>query len=162
MNETSNSPAAPTATPATTQPPKKGSGVVGFVFVLLIVIGIVVSCNSKSDSSSSSTSTSAPAAAAAPVVADTSYTVTYKVTGTAGAVDLTMSDEDGDTSQQSKVAVPVTRTLRNMHEGDFLYISAQNQGESGSVICSIEVDGVPVKTATSSGAYVISTCSGRL
>ena len=45
--------------------------------------------------------------------------------------------------------------------GEFVYISAQNEGEYGSVTCRITVDGVVVSENTSSGAYGIATCEGR-
>lgn len=48
-----------------------------------------------------------------------------------------------------------------VNRGAFLYISAQNQGESGSVTYEIWVDGAKWRDSTSRRAYVISTCSGR-
>jgi hypothetical protein len=98
------------------------------------------------------------------------HEVRYKVGGTARTADITISNGSGDSSQQSDIKVP----LRNQHdgtegiilsdvpEGTFLYISAQNQGSSGTITCAIEVDGIPVKTNQSSGGYTIATCSGRL
>lgn len=104
------------------------------------------------------------------LVAPTSHTVVYKVGGTASQADITYRNSTGDTSQQDNIDVPLTRKsdggqgliLENMHRGDFLYISAQNQDRYGSITCSIEVDGVVVKTNTSHGAFTIATCSGRL
>lgn len=97
------------------------------------------------------------------------HTVTYKVEGTATSTDITFSNPDGGTSQASDKAVPlgnrttgtegITGTFKS---GSFLYISAQNGDSSGSITCIIEVDGVVMKTTTSSGGYTIATCSGRL
>ncbi|MCP4542702.1 MAG: hypothetical protein GY832_36735 [Chloroflexi bacterium] len=44
--------------------------------------------------------------------------------------------------------------------GDFLYISAQNENDRGTIACEIVVNNVKVETAESSGAYVIAGCSG--
>lgn len=154
MNDTTST-AAP-ALPAK----KKGAGgkVLTGLGVLLLIGAIANSCGDSSTSGSAAPAATRSAAAA--TVDD--YDVTYRITGTARTVDITMSDSDGDTVQQSDLPVPVVKVERHMHSGEFAYISAQNQGESGTVTCTIELDGVPVKTSTSSGAYVIATCSGRI
>lgn len=98
------------------------------------------------------------------------HTVTYKVEGTTKQASITYENANGDTSQQSDIDVPLTRkidhteglVLSGMKKGAFLYISAQNSEEYGSVTCIIEVDGVRVKENTSRGGYTIATCSGRL
>ena len=94
-------------------------------------------------------------------VLDTSISVTYEVTGSANAVDVTYENDDGGTSQEGEVPVPWSYTFTG-EPGDFVYISAQNQGESGSVTATIITDGDTFKTSTSSGAYVIATASGSL
>ena len=91
-------------------------------------------------------------------------TVTFEVTGTALYVNITLRAGKTKT-QQSDVVVPMKSKLGNpltysAYPGDFLYISAQNQGEYGSVTCTIKVDGVTLISNTSSGAYVIATCDG--
>jgi hypothetical protein len=92
--------------------------------------------------------------------------VVYEVTGTATGVDITMEGVSG-TSQQSDVAVPLTNQSGKpgLHlskkSGDFLYISAQNNDDTGSVTCTIKADGKVISTVTSNGAYTIATCSGR-
>jgi hypothetical protein len=43
--------------------------------------------------------------------------------------------------------------------GDFVYLAAQNEHDSGRVIRIIKADGVEIERATSSGGYVIATCS---
>jgi hypothetical protein len=47
-------------------------------------------------------------------------------------------------------------------DGQFVYVSTQNKGETGTITCNIVLDGVVVKTSTSEGAYKIASCSGRL
>lgn len=92
---------------------------------------------------------------------DTSYDVEYKVTGSASKVDITIENEDGGTSQYHDVPVPWSYTFKG-EVGDFVYVSAQNQGQSGTVTATIYRDGETFKTSTSSGAYVIATASGSL
>lgn len=95
--------------------------------------------------------------------------VEYFVEGTADSVDITYSTASGDIAQQSSVQVPLRRedggdrgiSLGRVRPGTPVYISAQNNGGHGSVICSIESDGVQVAETESSGAYVIAQCSGR-
>jgi hypothetical protein len=47
-------------------------------------------------------------------------------------------------------------------EGQFLYISAQNNNSSGTVKVRIDVDGKTFKSGSSTGAYVIATATGSL
>ena len=89
----------------------------------------------------------------------TSSVVEYEITGSASKVDVTLQNETGGTEQYSDVSVPHTYTF-NYYTDWFLYISAQNQGDSGSVTVTIYVDGEVFKTSTSSGAYVIASASG--
>ena len=91
----------------------------------------------------------------------TYYDVKYEVTGTTTTVDITMENEDGGVSQYSDVSVPWSYEFRRI-EDSFVYISAQNQQASGSVIVKIYTDGSVFKSSTSSGAYVIATASGSL
>lgn len=88
----------------------------------------------------------------------TTADVTYRIEGTAREVFVTLTTGDGGT-EQSKVSVPFEKKT-SMKYGSAAYISAQNQGETGEVICKIVVNGKEVKTATSTGAYVIAACSG--
>ena len=89
---------------------------------------------------------------------DSPAQVEYKITGTASQVDVTLTNATGGTEQYGDVFVPHTYTFHNYTHW-FLYISAQNQGGSGSVIVTIYLNGEVVNTATSSGAYVIATAS---
>jgi len=89
------------------------------------------------------------------------YNVEYKITGTASTVDVTLNNSTGGTEQFSNVPLPVTYTYNDFKDW-FLYISAQNQGTSGSVTVSIYVNDDLKKSSTSSGAYVIATASDTL
>ena len=94
----------------------------------------------------------------------TSYLVSYEVTGTAESVSVTYTNRDGGTSQESNVDLPWScpPVFCPSKIGDWLYISAQNNGDYGSVTTKIYVDGELFKKSTSYGAYVIATSSGFL
>ena len=90
----------------------------------------------------------------------TGHKVIYRITGTAKRADLTYNNASGGTEQKT-VALPWSQSY-TVPAGGFLYVSAQNDGQSGSVTCEIVVNGGTVKTSTSEGAYKIATCNGRL
>jgi hypothetical protein len=91
----------------------------------------------------------------------TSYTVTYEVTGDgAYSGSMTYENETGGT-EQGDYKLPF-RKVFDMGFGDFAYISAQNNGESGKITCRILIDGIEWKKSTSSGAYAIASCSGSV
>lgn len=83
--------------------------------------------------------------------------VTYKVTGTARRASLMYYNSSGG-SEQRTVRLPWQMTFGPEESEQFLYISAQNEGDSGTITCEILVNGHRVKRSTSSGAYVIATC----
>lgn len=92
--------------------------------------------------------------------------ITYEVTGRARSVSITMETPSG-TSQHSDAEVPL-RTSRGekltyrFSRGDFVYLSAQNNGDSGTVECKITgSEGQIISQASSRGAYVIAGCDGR-
>lgn len=89
------------------------------------------------------------------------YEVQYKISGTAEKVDVTLNNASGGTEQFDNVQVPHSYQYKYFSD-DFVYISAQNQGESGSVTVQIFHKGELFKSATSSGAYVIATASGGI
>jgi hypothetical protein len=125
----------------------KGCGIACVVVAILAVIAVVIGVCSNS----STPSTNKP----------TTYTIKYEVTGSATFVSLTYENEDGGTSQIDSASVPWTHTF-TAEKGDFVYISAQNNGENGNVTANIYLNGTLVKTSTSSGAYVIATASGSV
>lgn len=84
--------------------------------------------------------------------------VVYSVTGSAGSVSITQRNVGGGTEQYDS-SLPLSRSFW-IRPGSFLYISAQNNGDSGDVRCNITSNGRTVQSASSSGAYVIATCSG--
>lgn len=84
--------------------------------------------------------------------------VVYSITGSAGSVSITQRNASGGTEQYDS-SLPLSRSFW-IRPGSFLYISAQNNGDSGDVSCALTRSGRTVQTASSSGAYVIATCSG--
>jgi hypothetical protein len=95
-----------------------------------------------------------------PANSTTSYQVVYRVSGTTSSASLTYQNAQGG-SEQKEVRLPWQLSLTG-RSGQFLYMSAQNSMQSGTVICEIMLNGVSVKTSTSEGAYKIATCSGRI
>lgn len=89
-----------------------------------------------------------------PASAGVAYTVTG--IGTTRA-SLTHTNSSGGTEQRT-VTLPWTN-FYSMKRGDHLYLSAQNESQSGSVTVKISGGG-PDRIATSSGAYGIATASG--
>jgi hypothetical protein len=78
-------------------------------------------------------------------------TVTYIVTGTPGA-DVTYGPSGSDFNG----SVPM-RVIRPLGDPAFYAINAQLQG-SGSVACTIKVNGVAISTATATGGFNIADC----
>jgi hypothetical protein len=85
--------------------------------------------------------------------------VKYYLGGTSGSYSITYASKGGGTQQESNVANSWKYEF-TAHPGDFLYISAQNNHNSGSVEVYISIDGKLFKSAVSTGAYVIATVSG--
>jgi hypothetical protein len=81
------------------------------------------------------------------------------ITGTASSVSVTLSNPTGGTEQYIDVYLPCTYSYSSF-PANWLYISAENNGESGTVTVTIYVKGYLYKTSTSSGAYTIATASG--
>lgn len=85
--------------------------------------------------------------------------VEYRVSGSAYSVFITYANKTEGTSQEY-ANIPWTYSWSGAKSGQFLYVSAQNQWETGSVTVEIYKNGSLYKTSTSTGAYVIATASG--
>mgnify|MGYP001217568671 FL=1 len=92
--------------------------------------------------------------------------ITYLVEGTAKSANITIQTPTG-TSQQSGVDVPLktkagtTGITYTFQAGDFVYLSAQNDTDFGTVTCKIVTEsGAVISTNTASGAYSIASCKG--
>jgi hypothetical protein len=84
--------------------------------------------------------------------------VDYLIFGSTNRASLTLSNATGNT-EMITVRVPWSQMLI-MEPGEYLYLSAQNERDRGSISCQIHVNGRVVEEANSSGAYVIASCSG--
>jgi hypothetical protein len=88
-------------------------------------------------------------------------TVEYQVTGAAKTASMTYQNDSGDSSQEGNQSIPYSKTV-TIKGGGFAYISAQNDGATGNVTCTIIVDGVQKESNTSSGPYSICQASGTV
>lgn len=92
---------------------------------------------------------------------DDVHQYSYEVSGTSGDYNVTLEASPSGTEQYSNVGndwwYKWEQTGNNPR---FLYISAQNQNDFGTVIVKIIRDGITIATNSSSGAYVIATSSG--
>ncbi|WP_164717254.1 hypothetical protein [Actinomadura sp. J1-007] len=93
-----------------------------------------------------------------PARKDGLHEITYRITGSAERGMMTYSTPSG----QEQVTKPVPWAKRfRAKAGEFLSISAQNEG-SGTISCTITVDGKVIKRAKSSGEYTIAACDAML
>lgn len=139
----------------------KGSNASGSVigFVLLLVAGWwLFGGGSALFRPNSATESGNPSSAS--LFAPASRQVTYKVSGSASAASVTYQNPQGGTIQ-SEVSLPWQETM-TFKDGDFVYISAQNKNESGSITTQILIDGLSWKKTTSNGGYTIADCNGSV
>lgn len=88
--------------------------------------------------------------------------VVYDVTDTSrGTVSLTYENAGGNSQQESNAVTPWGKRY-SMDSGDFVYVSAQRGQGTGTVRCTITIDGEVVEQAESTGEFVIATCSGSV
>ncbi|WP_329239959.1 MmpS family protein [Actinoallomurus sp. NBC_01490] len=91
----------------------------------------------------------------------TTRTLTYRIGGSATRASITYSTPSGQ-EQQNGARVPWKKSFKIKKDTfDVLTVTAQNSG-SGTITCEIDVDGVKVKAAKSSGAYAIASCDHTL
>lgn len=143
--------------PSTTSAGKVILIIIGALVLIIFVIAIR-SAPTKANSSPASVYTPVPAV---PLL------VHYEVTGDgSGSASITAQTPTG--TSQSTTDLPLTNKsgtegliFSGFSHGDFLYISAQNQDEYGSVTCRIKVGDTVVSENTANGAYQIATCEGQ-
>ena len=146
------------------QKQRKNTPITSYIMLalVLLIIGICVvsSCDIRNPFKSSSPSyPTYTFPTKTPKPTSNIVKIEYVLEGTADTVSVTMQNQSGNTEQHGSVSLPKTYTL-NVEPGSFIYMSAQNNGDSGSVSCTIKANGKEIETATSYGAYVIATCSG--
>lgn len=136
--------------------------IIGAVAAVVLVIVVWISVSDDDDDDSAGAFEVPEGTLAPPEPLE----VRYDVSGTATSADITIETPTG-TSQQNGVDVPLVRKsdgergliFTGFAPGDFVYISAQNQG-FGDITCSIHVNDVLISTNTSSGRFAIATCEG--
>lgn len=90
--------------------------------------------------------------------ADADYGISYVITGSnVTGVSITLQNDMGGT-EQGDYRLPYCNHMVNFSHGDFLYISAQILGGSGSIECRIVQEGVVLSKAKASGFPNIATC----
>ncbi len=142
---------APAQSGATAQRTQASPAAYLLLTIILIGGGLVL-CNGLSALGTSIPTSPARSAAAQ---------VRYELSGTGGAVDITITNATGATEQKT-VTLPWSLNFP-AKAGTFVYLSAQNGGlSSASTTCKILVDGVVIQEATASGEYKIAGCSGAV
>lgn len=134
----------------------------GFAFVAVLSAVALVGCGQGEEERAA-----AEAEALVEELAAGFPVIRYSVGGSTSQASITVRTPTG-TSQQSDIDVPLRSRsgepfLRFVFErGEFVYISAQNSLESGSVSCRIENgDGEVIASNQASGAFAIASCEGR-
>lgn len=83
--------------------------------------------------------------------------VMYVVSGTARAASITVRNGTGGT-EQIDAALPWRMTVA-AEAGQFVYVSGQNDGATGTVRCAIVRGGQTLAQAQSEAAYGVAECS---
>jgi len=86
--------------------------------------------------------------------------VEYTIDGSARIVGATYRNATGGT-EQNDAAVPANMSFYAM-AGSFVYLSAQNKSDNGTVHVAISIDGRLLQQASSSTQYGIATASGSV
>ena len=138
--------AAPNTIPASRRGVPTWLTVVGLLVLLsALTLGIALITQGGSNTSTGSTQSTGLSQ------------VTYSVTGSSSEGTITYTTNSG--TEQASAGPPWSRDLA-IESGTFVYISAQNGSEFGSVTCTITVDGIVVSTNTSTADYGIAQCEG--
>jgi hypothetical protein len=91
------------------------------------------------------------------------HRVTYRVDGATIEASITYTNSQGGTEQIAEQEL-LSSWSHNIlaSRGDFVYLSAQNRGDFGSVSCEILIDDKTFKFSRSQGGHTIATCSGSV
>jgi hypothetical protein len=89
------------------------------------------------------------------------YQVTYRVKGTTEEASLTYRNAQGELVQTAILIPPgsVWAVTFDAPPGRFLYVSAQNARDAGSISCEILLDGHIKAQVSGTGAYVTVSCN---
>ncbi len=89
----------------------------------------------------------------------TTATIKYEVRGSASFASLTYVNASGGIAQETKVKLPWVASFTT-DIGNIVSLSAQNEGESGTVSVYIFSSGRIIQSASSTGEYVIALAAG--
>lgn len=121
-----------------------GAKIVGGIVLVILIGALITTVNEQGDDYGSNYSGT---------TSRSGGSVTYSVTGTARRVSLTYENDSGGT-EQHEVSLPWSKTYTGFtSELDFLYVSAQNQRESGTLQCEVKIGGRVIYSGDASGAY---------
>ena len=96
-----------------------------------------------------------------PTPRPTTFEIMYQVRGEGtDRASLTIENETGGT-EQTDVFLPWMKRF-TAEAGQFVYISAQNDSDGGSISCLITADDEVIESAESDGAFAIASCSGSV
>jgi hypothetical protein len=147
--------------PDPAQPVQRKSGCFGILVLVLVLVLAGVFINGLLNASSLTDPDSQPEN-----LTPATSLVLYEVTGTAPGASVTLTTPSG--SQQHDVSLPMSGTdgTRGFsfegEPGSFVYISAQNPGDIGTVSCKITVAGEVISENTSTAPYGIAQCDGSI
>jgi len=130
------------------------------LFLLLMSASFILVGCSSTDSTTNPT--------ASPSTDTGGHSIEYQVTGSASTVSLTYGHAGCNTATSNcnstaidNVTLPWTLNL-TANSGDFVYVSARNNGDSGTVVATILEDGNVFHISSSSGAHTTADASGML
>jgi hypothetical protein len=89
------------------------------------------------------------------------HEVVYRVEGGAQSAMITYNNDQNGTEQVNEALLPWTKTYE-LDNGQFATLVAQSGSYGSTITCIIIVDGKEWKRSTSSGDFVIVTCTGWL
>ncbi len=101
--------------------------------------------------------------------ASTTHTVVYSVTGAAHDANITYStftDGTAGTQQSSSTPLPFTKTITfkgskaSFSFNSFLLTAINGINDSGTISCTLTIDGKTIANQTSTGSLATVTCSG--
>jgi hypothetical protein len=109
-----------------------------------------------------------------PTSAPRAHTITYRVDAPESAANIHYANDRGGTSQENCSELHITngggglthtcghwQSTVTMQTGDAATVTAQLES-SGSVTCSILMDGETVQSKESSGDYAVAMCGGKV
>lgn len=161
-------PEVPPLIEAANEADRKGLRWIGIVAAAVILVVVLSQRGSNDDK----TTPAEDARRAAELEEFLSTNVLYEVEGSTDWASITFETPTG--TQQANPDVPLKMAsgprsgergllVGPFQPGDFVYISAQNKREYGTVTCRISTeDGRVISENTSSGGFAIATCDGSL